>query len=189
MLGRLRLSKPTRSLHLSEITESVDGYWSSSAQADQPDRVDRPVRVVIAVPGLTAGGCERAVSLIVNAWAERGWDVTLITLERADAPPYFAIAPSVKIVRLGIPPDRMGPFRAAWLFANRVRLLRREFLRLSPDVVISFLTRMNIQSISWRRSARTSRSSCRSATMPRCKLLARPGHGCAGTSTHEPPAS
>ena len=147
MLGRLKLSKPTRSLHLSEITESVDGYWSSNAQADQPGRVDRPVRVVVAVPGLTAGGCERAVSLIVNAWAERGWDVTLITLERADVPPYFAIAPSVKIVRLGIPPDQMGPFRAAWLFANRVRLLRREFLRLSPDVVISFLTRMNIQSI------------------------------------------
>ena len=45
-----------------------------NAQADQPGRLDRRVRVVVAVPGLTAGGCERAVSLIVNAWAARGWE-------------------------------------------------------------------------------------------------------------------
>ena len=189
MLGRLKLSKPTRSLHLSEITESVDGYWSSNAQANQPGRVDRPVRVVIAMPGLTAGGCERAVSLIVNAWAERGWDVTIITLERADVPPYFAIAPSVKIVRLGIPPDQMGPFRAAWLFA-------KPRAAAPPRISSSFPGCRHQLSHPYEhpvhlgsRSARPSRSSCRSATMPRCKLLARPGHGCAGTSTHEPPAS
>ena len=109
---------------------------------------DRRVRVAIVLPNLAlAGGSERAVSLIANIWAERGWDVTIITLDRADAPAYFAVAPTVEIVRLGLPPGRTGWMRSASNVVNRVRLLRREFLRLFPDIVISFLTRTNILSI------------------------------------------
>lgn len=150
VLRRLRGFEPTRPLHRPEMAYCVDGLPSGDAPAGQLEEqpAGRRVRVAIVLPGLgVAGGSERAASLIANSWAERGWHVTIITLERTGTPAYHAIAPNVEIARLGLPPDRTVWFRAASSFADRVRLLRREFLRLSPDVVISFLTRTNVLSV------------------------------------------
>lgn len=104
-------------------------------------------RIVIVLPALGAGGSERVVSLIANHWVERGCKVAVITLERPGTPPYYEIDPGVDLIRLDLPNRRTGPLRGAWLAANRVRLLRRQFLRLAPDIVISFLTRTNILSL------------------------------------------
>ena len=123
------------------------GVGESSVARLETRPSHRQLRIALIVPGLTAGGCERAVTLIANAWANRGWQVTIITLERPEILPYFSLAPKVDTLRLGIPTARSGPLRGAWLFAQRIRLLRKELRRLSPDLAISFLTRMNVLSI------------------------------------------
>ena len=105
------------------------------------------VRIVIVLPALGAGGSERVVSLIANSWAERGCQVAIITFERPDTPAYYEIDTRVELVRLGIPNERNGQLRGAWSAANRVRRLRGQLLRLSPNIVISFLTRTNILSL------------------------------------------
>lgn len=105
------------------------------------------VHIALILPSLSAGGCERAVSLIANSWAARGWRVTIITLERADTPAYFPLAPKIERIRLCVPTGRTNLFRGGWLFTKRVWLLRKELQRLAPDIAISFLTRMNVLSI------------------------------------------
>ena len=69
---------------------------------------------MIVVPALGAGGSERVVSLIANSWAERGWQVAIITFESPETPAYYEIDPRVELVRLGIPNERMGQLRGAW---------------------------------------------------------------------------
>jgi glycosyltransferase involved in cell wall biosynthesis len=108
---------------------------------------DQKIRIVIVLPSLSAGGSERVVSLIANSWASRGWKVAIITFERADTPPYYEIDPRVELVRLDIPNERVGPLRGVWRVLNRVQRLRRQLLRLAPDIVITFLTRTNILSL------------------------------------------
>ena len=101
-------------------------------------------RIVIVLPSLSAGGSERTVSLIANHWVASGHDVTLVTLERAETQAYYPISANVQVVRLGIPTGVMNPIKGAWYSLRRVLRLRAELRRLSPDLVISFLTRTNI---------------------------------------------
>ena len=105
------------------------------------------IRIVIVLPALGVGGSERVVSLIANSWAARSWKVAIITFERADTPPYYEIDPRVELVRLDIPNERAGQLRGAWRAVNRVQRLRRQLVRLAPDIVITFLTRTNILSL------------------------------------------
>jgi len=106
-----------------------------------------PARIVIVLPGLSAGGSERAVSLIASNWAARGCQVTIVTFEDDDTEPYHALSADVDIVRLAIPSDRKHPIRATVNVVRRVLRLRRAFRRLAPDLVISFLTRTNVISV------------------------------------------
>jgi len=101
----------------------------------------------MVLPALGAGGSEGVVSFIANQWAERGWQVAVITMEAPGTPAYYPLSPKVELYQLGAPVARYGKLQAAWMSARRIRLLRRVFLQLEADVVISFLTRTNILSV------------------------------------------
>jgi len=99
------------------------------------------------LPALGAGGCERVVSLIANSWAARGWKVAIITFESSETRPYYDIDSRIHLVRLDLPNERPGQLRGAWRSLLRVRRLRRQLLQLAPDIVISFLTKINVQTL------------------------------------------
>lgn len=112
-----------------------------------PEKVSRNARLVIVLPGLGAGGSEHVVNLVANHWAHRGHDVTILTLEPPGTQPYYAFAQSIRIVRLGVPPQRASRVKAAWLAIQRIGRLRREIAGIKPDFVLSFLTRTNVLSL------------------------------------------
>jgi glycosyltransferase involved in cell wall biosynthesis len=93
---------------------------------------------------LGAGGTEHIVNLVANHWNGMGGTVTLITLERPDAQPYYEFDPGIAIVRLGVPPRRASKLRSALLVYQRFRRLRSAIRRSRPDFVLSFLTRTNV---------------------------------------------
>lgn len=100
--------------------------------------------VTIVVPGLSAGGTERIVSLISEHWAERGWRVSILTFEAPGTAAYYPINPSITVEQLGSAssqPSKFGTVRAA---VYRAFALRRAFRKSLPDVVVSFLTRTNV---------------------------------------------
>src|SRR3546814_6534879 len=85
--------------------------------------------------------------MLANRLARNGWRVTIITPEATDAQSYYPFDSSVDIVRLGLPAARYGRFRGRWVAIRRILGLRRVFARLKPDVILSFLTRTNVQSL------------------------------------------
>ncbi|WP_331376183.1 glycosyltransferase family 4 protein [Sinorhizobium chiapasense] len=101
-------------------------------------------RIVIVVPALGAGGTEHVVSLIANHWARAGHRVTLITLEAPGVRPYYDLDPDIAIVQLGVPPRRSSKLRSGLLVLRRLQRLRKAIRRSEPDLVLSFLTRMNV---------------------------------------------
>lgn len=94
---------------------------------------------------LRSGGAERVVSRLANYWASQGHDVSIVTIEGLEAD-FYNLHPDVK--RTGLALNAGGavwamPFRAA----KRIFALRRTFSQSSPDVILSFLTTINIMTV------------------------------------------
>lgn len=100
--------------------------------------------IMIVLPGLSAGGSERVISTLANAWVGRGWRVAVTTFEMASTPSYYDYDPRVSLIPLEVP---MGPrplLSSLLAVARRAFRLRRAIRDFSPDLVISFLTRTNV---------------------------------------------
>ena len=100
--------------------------------------------VALVISSLGPGGAERVITLLANAWAERGWAVTIVSLGE-HVVEHYPLTSQVRVIRLGLP---RRP-RTSWLAAacgniNRIRVIRSALRSLQPERVISFLDRTNI---------------------------------------------
>ncbi|PTY06632.1 glycosyltransferase family 4 protein [Opitutaceae bacterium EW11] len=98
-------------------------------------------RIVLVSSRLGGGGAERIVAILANHWATCGHEVIVVLLRR-DISAEYPVHQDVRVVRLGLIGERNPP----WNPANLVRLagLRRGLVRLTPDLVISFLEKLNV---------------------------------------------
>lgn len=101
------------------------------------------MRVAFILSGLGPGGAERVVSLIASGWVEAGHDCTIITFDRLDDPIYHPVCPRVALVRLNLPAEQRDWSRRAGHTLRRTVALRRAIRDSRPDLVISFLTKIN----------------------------------------------
>ncbi|HAO41954.1 MAG TPA: glycosyltransferase family 4 protein [Afipia sp.] len=92
---------------------------------------------------MQAGGAERVMAQLCNHLAERGDEVTLVTLGSASEKPFYEISSAVRRRPLGRFAEGAGVARiirvAAWIAA-----LRRNLAALRPDLVISFVDLTNV---------------------------------------------
>lgn len=96
------------------------------------------MRLCLVISSLSAGGAERVMSTLANAWAGRGHDVHLLTTHDGGAPPHFELDSGVRLV--SVDPRATGPLKQVAV----VRALRRGLQARRPDAVISFLNYTNI---------------------------------------------
>ncbi|AUW57371.1 glycosyltransferase family 4 protein [Sphingobium sp. SCG-1] len=108
-----------------------------------PERASGKRHIVFVVAGLGAGGAERVISVISTAWATRGWRVTILAFDDPNDPIYHVFDPAVTIVRRGLPAGR-GPLRSLLTQGRRIWAIRRRLAQMQPDVVVSFLTKINV---------------------------------------------
>jgi GalNAc-alpha-(1->4)-GalNAc-alpha-(1->3)-diNAcBac-PP-undecaprenol alpha-1,4-N-acetyl-D-galactosaminyltransferase len=101
------------------------------------------MRVMLFVAALNAGGAERVVSRLANAWAEQGWEIAVVTLG-ATGSDFFALAPGVERIGLNALAESAHPVQALLRTAGRVAKLRRAVAQWQPQTVISFCDRANI---------------------------------------------
>jgi glycosyltransferase involved in cell wall biosynthesis len=101
------------------------------------------LHIAIVIAGLGAGGAERVVSLIAGDWVNRGHRVSLIAFDAGDVAIFHTFDRRIGIIRLGVA-AASGRIAAARAVFRRWSSLRRELGRLGPDVVISFLTKINV---------------------------------------------
>ena len=102
------------------------------------------MRISFVLAGLGAGGAERVVSLIASEWAAKGHDLEIVTFEPDDASSYHTLDGRVRITRLGLPPSSKGAARGILHAARRIWRLRQAFRRSRPELVVSFLTKINV---------------------------------------------
>jgi glycosyltransferase involved in cell wall biosynthesis len=110
-------------------------------------RKDESAKIMIAIPSLSAGGAERVVSTLANRWAETGRDVVIATFEPPSAEHFYELGGGVRVERLELPAISKPKWRAVARTFERISDLRRLMRRERPDVVISFLTKMNVMAV------------------------------------------
>ncbi|AIK96945.1 glycosyltransferase family 4 protein [Candidatus Odyssella acanthamoebae] len=105
------------------------------------------MHVVLIISSLSAGGAERVLSSLANHWSKRGHEVTIITLAQSNTPPFYSLAKEIKLKQLGLSNSTTSiPHRLLNIF-KRLLTLRKTIKTLSPDVVISFISSMNITTL------------------------------------------
>lgn len=102
------------------------------------------IHLCLVIQSLGPGGAEKVLSVLANSWSERGWPITLLTLDNGMEPPFFPLNPAIKHVALGLPAGENNGLKALYRNLRRVLLLRRALRRITPEAVISFIDRTNV---------------------------------------------
>ncbi|MGD8561481.1 MAG: glycosyltransferase family 4 protein [Desulfarculaceae bacterium] len=104
------------------------------------------MRIALVIAEMGAGGAERVVKVLAEAWAERGHQVTLITLSAVDQD-FYSLDPRIKRIGLDLMRDSANPWQGLkhnWL---RLRRLRRALGGSQPQVIISHTDKTNVLTI------------------------------------------
>lgn len=101
-------------------------------------------RITLVISALTAGGAERVISIMANYWAAQGAEVTLITLADSSKAPFYELNPAVQYTTLGVAEVSPTVIHAISNNMKRLLALRHAIKQSHPQVVISFITPMNI---------------------------------------------
>jgi glycosyltransferase involved in cell wall biosynthesis len=102
------------------------------------------MRLALVISALGAGGAERVIVTLANAWAARGWQVALITFEPPGTKPYYPVDPRVTLRQLGIASVGHPRWKAVRQGLRRVSALRQALRTMAPDLVIAFLAKINV---------------------------------------------
>lgn len=100
----------------------------------------------MTIHSLVGGGAERTVARLASHWAERGVEVTLITLDTADRDAY-ALVPTVRRVGLGRMAESRSRWQTVWNNAGRLSALRRAVQAAEAPLVVSFTEKMNVTTL------------------------------------------
>lgn len=104
--------------------------------------------LALVISSLSAGGAERVLSDLANAWAEEGYKVTLVTLASQDEKPFYELSSQINLLQLNqLTSEKANIFTRLKNIYKRVLALRRTFKQLQPDLIISFVDVMNITSL------------------------------------------
>lgn len=105
------------------------------------------MRITFVIYSLSAGGAERIMSIMSNYWAEKDWNVTIITISGQNQRPFFELHSSVAIRHLDASTSTIGLFHGIANNIRRIQKLRRAIVESDPQVVISFMDQTNIITI------------------------------------------
>ncbi|WNO54196.1 glycosyltransferase family 4 protein [Stakelama saccharophila] len=101
-----------------------------------------PRRICFVIAALGAGGAERIVSWLAEHWIAGGAEVTVIAFDHADEPVFHDFPERARFIRLGIAARGDGRMTPAPL--RRIAALRTTLKAVAPDLVVSFLTKVNM---------------------------------------------
>jgi GalNAc-alpha-(1->4)-GalNAc-alpha-(1->3)-diNAcBac-PP-undecaprenol alpha-1,4-N-acetyl-D-galactosaminyltransferase len=123
------------------------------------------MHITLVIGALNTGGAERVCVNLANAWADRGWDITILTVSQRSRPSPYSIDPRVKRRDIGKPrfarpvelnhdsvaPVMRGLQRDGCLSlindVSLIAMLRYGILATAPDVVIPMIDMTNVRVI------------------------------------------
>lgn len=90
---------------------------------------------------MNSGGAERVAASLANAWVQRGDQVRLVTTHLDSTSSFYDLADAVQFTPLS---HSMSWFPPAPKPLRKLRAIRRVYKEFEPDVVLSFLTNVNV---------------------------------------------
>jgi GalNAc-alpha-(1->4)-GalNAc-alpha-(1->3)-diNAcBac-PP-undecaprenol alpha-1,4-N-acetyl-D-galactosaminyltransferase len=102
-------------------------------------------RLVIVVGSMTAGGAERVAVTMANSWVEQGREVWLVSTYLGSRALNYSLDARVSLVFLADSTRQTRVPVPAML--RKIPALRRAILVIAPDVVVSFLSNVNVLAI------------------------------------------
>jgi GalNAc-alpha-(1->4)-GalNAc-alpha-(1->3)-diNAcBac-PP-undecaprenol alpha-1,4-N-acetyl-D-galactosaminyltransferase len=102
------------------------------------------LQIVIINSSLGLGGAERVVATLANAWAEKGYQLTILVFSDDKASSFYLLHPNVVLKPLNLLQDSKNLFQFFKNALKKIQSLRAEIRQLKPTVVISFSTETNL---------------------------------------------
>ncbi|KQX19486.1 hypothetical protein ASD39_16455 [Sphingomonas sp. Root50] len=101
-------------------------------------------RICFVTEALGPGGAERVISLLASRWVEAGWHVSICTFDTPQDRVYHWVDGRVLLLRLDSSRGDGARHRRGFELFRRVFRLRAALRRERPDIVFSFLTKINV---------------------------------------------
>lgn len=102
--------------------------------------------ICLLIHDLRCGGAERVAAVLAAGLLERGCEVTVMTLRKAEAP-FYDLPEGVQILPLNVLADKRGLFGRLKTMICAVRGVKKALKRIKPDVVIGFMTEANVVAV------------------------------------------
>lgn len=99
-------------------------------------------KIVLVISSLSSGGAERVMVTLANNFASRGYNVSLITY-RDESFDWYEVDNEVKRIVTGYF-DHESIVSFAINYFKKTLQIRKLFINLNPDIIISFLTEVNV---------------------------------------------
>lgn len=99
-------------------------------------------KIMFVIASMNSGGAERVMSILVNEAVQQNYDVTLLLTLCGNV--HYTLLNNVKIISV---PDTLKKINKKISKKNTILCMREMFKKESPDLVVSFMTMMNIYSV------------------------------------------
>lgn len=103
-------------------------------------------RLTLVISSLGVGGAERVLATLANAWAGKGFAVSIITLD-AGATSFYPLHDAIVRVALNVQGASRSLSQAATANLWRAWRLRLAIRRTRPDAVLSFMDQTNVLTV------------------------------------------
>lgn len=103
------------------------------------------MKIVFMVSSMNSGGAERVAATLSNAWVAQGHQVLLVSTFPVRGKSFYTLNDDVRLVWLADALGRRGRSFLAPLW--KLREMRRFVRHEQPDVVVSFLTNVNVMTL------------------------------------------
>jgi len=97
------------------------------------------MKVLFIISSLESGGAERVLSTLANYWSRKGWDITILVVSLKNR--FYNIDEKIKIISL-LDDDKSTNSKFQLFYY--IKGIRQTIKKEKPDIVISFITLMNI---------------------------------------------
>ena len=100
------------------------------------------MRLTLVISSISGGGAERAAVLLAEGFLQQGHQVSFVTF-RGKETDFYKLPDQVERIALDLKKP-VTLMEALWRNAQKIWILRQTICSLQPDIVISFLDRINI---------------------------------------------
>lgn len=101
------------------------------------------MKVLIFIYSIGSGGAERVTANLANYWADKGWDITVVTVARRSLD-FYALRPAVKRITLDLESDSSNFLSRLWQNLRRITALRQMLSQVRPDIALGMMTTANM---------------------------------------------